>query len=328
MAAADTSTICRFDSVQLYSSGGIGGATFTWSPTTGLNNPNDPNPIASPDSSVVYTLVIAEGGCTDTLQIPISVLPTPVPDYINSTSDGCMPHTVSFVNSTSDGIFYVWNFNDGTDVVNTQNPTHTFTSPGNYPVTLTAYAPGGCSASIQASTIHVADTAFAEFASNPDFPVVMNLPNTTVDFINLSQNGSQWWWDFGDGQQAIDFAPTHQFRDPGEYMVTLTVVTPEGCQGSVIHGPYVVMTPDLFIPNVFTPNDDGINDRWLVQYTGSQPVNLAVYDRWGGLVYESKNKMEGWNGLTMQGDRAPEGVYYYYVRTGDREFTGEVTLMR
>lgn len=327
-ADADTSVICQLDSVQLTSSGGLGGASFTWYPSSGLSDPNIPNPVAAPDSSTEYYVVIEEGGCSDTLFVPIQVLPTPLPSYLNSVSDGCVPHTVNFVNTTQNGIFYVWDFGDGAVVTNEMNPEHTYTQPGDYPVTLTAVSVGGCEAAATQVLVHVADSASAEFVSNPEYPVQLTLPNTDVSFFDRSDNAHNWLWDFGDGRQSTETDPAHQFLLPGQYFVTLTVTSEEGCLSRVTHGPYVVLTPELMIPNVFSPNNDGVNDRWIVDYSGNQPTDISVYDRWGALMYQSRNKVKGWDGRDEVGNEVPEGVYYYHVVVGNREFAGEVTLLR
>lgn len=327
-AAADTSTICSGDSILISASGGLGGASFNWIPSTGLSNPDSSVTYASPDQSVNYVLVVEEGGCSDTLEFPVDVIPTPDPAYVSSLENGCVPHAVNFLQTAADGVFYIWDFGDGSPVSNEPNPIHTYTTPGDYTVNLTVVNTGGCKASINDLTITVNDTAFAEFSSNPIYPVEMALPNTNVTFIDESINASDWIWDFGDGLTSSLQNPDHTYTEPGQYMVKLTVTNPAGCVGSVIHGPYIVQTPDLSIPNVFTPNGDGINDRFLVQYTGSQPFLLAIFDRWGNQLYEGRDKYEGWTGLTADGANAPEGVYFYVVKIGDREFTGNATLMR
>jgi gliding motility-associated-like protein len=256
------------------------------------------------------------------------VLPGPEADYVSSLPAGCAPHEVHFTNLSSGGIFYVWNFGDGSPVSNEEHPQHTYTQAGEYVVTMTALSGGACNSTIDSIRIVVEDTAVADFTSDPSFPVQLTFPATGVNFFDRSIGARSWYWDFGDGLVATEMNPEHHFLNPGEYFVTLIVNSALGCVSKVTHGPFIVVVPDLFIPNVFSPNDDDINDLFLVNYTGSQPFNIQVYDRWGVLVYDSKNKVEGWNGKDLNGDDVPEGVYYYHVKVGNRKFAGDVTLIR
>lgn len=327
-AWADTTVICRWDSVQLHATGGLGGATFNWTPPQGLSNPGIANPLAAPDSTTTYTLIVEEGGCDDTVMVTIEVLPTPMAAYNSSLPQGCVPHEVHFTNTSADGIFHIWDFGDGSPITNEHHPVHTFTAPGTYTVTLTALGSGACDDAISSLQVTVLDTAQADFSSDPDFPVEMKLPNSRVSFTDQSIGAVHWFWDFGDGLTSTETHPAHAYQSPGEYFVTLVINSIEGCLSRVTHGPYIVLTPELFIPNVFSPNDDGINDIFLPEYSGDQPYLLQVYDRWGVLLHDSKNKVTGWRGTDMKGEAVADGVYYYLIRVGDREFAGDVTLLR
>jgi gliding motility-associated-like protein len=108
----------------------------------------------------------------------------------------------------------------------------------------------------------------------------------------------------------------------------LTVANAIGCVATVTHGPYIILSPELFVPNVFSPNGDGNNDRFMIDYTGSQTFNMRVTDRWGVQLYTSTNKNEGWDGMNLSGQASPEGVYFYEVIVGGKEFVGNVSLFR
>jgi gliding motility-associated-like protein len=149
-----------------------------------------------------------------------------------------------------------------------------------------------------------------------------------VQFQDGSINAATWYWDFGDGITSTETDPSHTYSAPGEYFVTLMVGTANGCVGEVTHGPYIVVVPDLFIPNVFSPNGDGINDLFLPQYSGDQPFTCLVFDRWGVKLWETVNKTAGWSGKNANEEDVVEGVYYYIAKVGNREFVGEVTLVR
>lgn len=326
--SADTTISCEGDSVLLTATAGIGGADFTWVPSTGVADPNSPVTMAAPSMSTTYSVIATEGGCADTAGIAIDILPRPQMDYLSSALSGCAPHDMSFMQSAIGATFYIWNFGDGSPVSNEENPMHTYEEPGTYNVSLTGVSEGGCDATVDNITVHVVTPAVAAFSSDPGFPVEMSLPNTGVNFTNESQNGVTYRWEFGDGFASAELNPTHTYNTPGEYMVTLTVTNSEGCVSEIVHGPFVIFSPELFIPNVFSPNDDNVNDLFLVRYTGSQPFNLQVFDRWGVKVHEDNNKTTGWNGKDADGANVSEGVYYYRVKVGDKDYAGNITLVR
>ncbi|MCK8492285.1 gliding motility-associated C-terminal domain-containing protein [Spirosoma sp. RP8] len=106
--------------------------------------------------------------------------------------------------------------------------------------------------------------------------------------------------------------------------VTVHAVLPEGAQ-------------TVFIPEGFSPNDDGINDRFVIQGVPSGiTIQLAIYNRWGSLVYQNNDYKNDWDGTANQGVRAadksqglPDGAYYYQIKLSDgREFVRFLTLAR
>ena len=115
-----------------------------------------------------------------------------------------------------------------------------------------------------------------------------------------------------------------------------TIIDENGCTTSDVINVFVDDTPNVFPPNSFTPNNDGVNDLFTI-YTGQgvdRVYDLAIFDRWGTQVYflPELEPGEGWNGLYRNKD-APSGVYIYqfYVVLTNGEvkfFTGDVTLSR
>ncbi len=328
VVTADTSIVCQGQSVGLHVTGGLGGSNISWSPSSSLDDAASADPIATPNATTTYYVTLSESGCFGSDSITIQVIETPKVEFATSFNDGCAPVEVNFTSLTADGILLTWDFGDGSPRENGSPITHTFSEPGSYPVMLYGTNTGGCADSSDITmTVVVHDTVVAGFHSDPNYPVELTIPGSAVNFIDDTQGSSAWMWDFGTGFQSPEQNPTYTFSAPGTYFVTLTVRNEWGCVGTVSHGPYIVKVPDLFIPNVFSPNADGINDEFVIQYTGDQPFTCAVFDRWGVKQWSTTNKTGGWNGENERGP-VPDGVFFYTLRIGDREFNGNITLVR
>lgn len=84
------------------------------------------------------------------------------------------------------------------------------------------------------------------------------------------------------------------------------------------------------VPNTFTPNNDGINDTWMIDHLADYPnVRVQVFNRYGQLVFERKGYTKPWDG-TMNGKSLPFGTYYYVIEPGNgrKPVTGYVTLIK
>jgi gliding motility-associated-like protein len=257
------------------------------------------------------------------------VLTTPDAAFTASSTVDCAHLTVAFLNLSANGIAYEWTFGDG-GISNQPSPVHTYLQAGNYPVTLVAIAQGGCADTITKTDFITIETpGTADFRSTPEAPVEVSLPNNnTVSFYDQSLGAVTWTWDFGDGVSSTDRNPNHTFVKPGVYYVSLTIKSANGCESTIKKGPYTVFTPELFVPNVFTPNNDGFNDGFLTNYGGDESFLLQIFDRYGTKFFQTTNKNEAWNGTNLNGSTAGDGVYFYTLKIGDRNYSGNVTLMR
>jgi gliding motility-associated-like protein len=332
---ATDSTICAGDVTTLTATGGIGDAKFYWTPGLSLNDSLTAEVAASPAVTTTYNLRVEEGLCADDTSITITVYPTPSSDYLHSIPEGCEGLEVNFMENTTDAVSFIWDFGDGTPLSNEANPNHVYDEPGEYPVSLTAIGAFGCESTTQKATIRISEGSFADFTSTPNFDTEVPLPDATVAFEDLSANAVSWLWDFGDGSSSSEQNPTHTYQSPLDpadpskgYEVTLTVTDANGCKSSIAYGPYLIINPDLFVPNVFTPNGDGINDEFLVIYNGSENYQLTVFDRWGGRIFQSDVPGEPWLGQTNNGNIATEGVYYYTIQIGNKTHKGNISLLR
>jgi len=328
-ASQDTDRICTGESVRFTSSAGQGNANFLWSPVTGLSDPQSPNPIASPMVSTTYIVQASEGQCRmwDTLEVYVH--PHVEANFIFSQPEGCGEHKVRFQNRSSGGVAYTWNFGDDSHTSNLSQQDYIYDKPGTYYPQLIVLGLGGCRDTFTSTTpiiIH------PEYKANaiifPETPLELILPGALVQVRETEMNTSHRLWRFGDGSISTELATQHQYTNPGIYYIQLESWDSVGCKDLWSSGPIVIKAAEIFVPNVFTPNGDGINDLFKIEYSGDETFFLSIYDRWGVKQYETRNAQSWWNGSDLNGNSVESGVYFWMLKTGNIVHKGEVTILR
>ncbi|MES2627879.1 MAG: T9SS type B sorting domain-containing protein, partial [Bacteroidota bacterium] len=129
------------------------------------------------------------------------------------------------------------------------------------------------------------------------------------------------WEVFDSTLQSLLFSSTAEEPNyelpavPGTYPVWLYVNSAHGCSDSVLH--YLTVNDEftLYIPTSFSPDNDGINDLWfpVMGSLKSDKYQLDIYNRWGELIFSSKDPGEGWNGSYM-GESVKPDVYAFKLR--------------
>ena len=112
--------------------------------------------------------------------------------------------------------------------------------------------------------------------------------------------------------QRTDPEQRYTFLDAGSYRIVGQVSNIHGCIDSA-EIEVTVSESQIKVPNIFTPNGDGVNDLFLVQYRSIAEFNMWVYNRWGKLVFSTTDPDRGWDG-TIYGKPAAEGAYFYVIR--------------
>jgi gliding motility-associated-like protein len=325
---ADTNVICGGRGTYLRASGGIGSGEFIWTPTAGLKPRTGPVVLASPQTTTVYTLTLREAGCIGIDSVKIEVVPSPVTRFFHSFPGGCNELTVSFTDQSQNVTNWEWNFGDGSSVSNVPSPTHTYTRPGTYTVSLRTRSYGECyDDSTFNSTITVTQGLKAGFNVYPANVDTFLWPAPEFMFVDTSIGAPiSWFWDFGDGMTALGSTVTHSYFFPGTFTVTQVVSDHLGCVDSATTK-IVIREEVVQIPNIFTPNGDGVNDLWCIDLPTHAPTKIRIYDRNGMLIFESVSPKACWNGRSNSGARAVPGQYFYVVSVGDRVYHGSITLM-
>lgn len=288
------------------------------------------------------SLVVGNQVCNDTATQDIRINPPhPIADF-EGEGTGCMPLVVSFTNTSTYGVSYLWDFGDGTNS-NLENPTHTYYQPGTYNVMLTVTGPGGdVDIEIKTGVAVVHPRAEAYFTVNPP---VITIPDQ-VFFMNLSNNATEFTWDFGDGGTSDAFSPYHFYETTGWHGVTLIANNGFNCPDTFVVDQAVRGNVDTRIafPNAFTPNPNGPsggywtvddmfnNDIFFPMYKGVEEFEMQIFNRWGELLFETRDIRQGWDGY-YRGKICQQDVYVWRVKVsfqdgGDLTEMGDVTLIR
>ena len=335
-ACANSST--QFINTSTISSGSISG--YYWNFGDGFGTSTAINPsytYLQPGTYTVTMIATSIEGCSDTITRTVTIFPLPVANFLNISAAGCGPLVVNFTDSSyiaqGNVIAWFWDFGDGQSST-LQNPSHTYEASGTYNVTLTVTSNNGCENSITVPNIvTVYPGPIAEF--QPD-PAQASILQPEFNFTNLTTGGLAYQWTFGDGSTpSSQFEPFHAYADTGTYMVTLYVVNSYGCRDTVQHPVRVLPEFEWWIPNAFSPNEDGVNDGFNVKGISIVDVKLSIFNRWGDQIFfsEGRNNRD-WDGsIAGESNKAQDGTYVYQVRVQDvwgkfHEKVGQVYLIR
>ncbi|WEK37710.1 MAG: PKD domain-containing protein [Candidatus Pseudobacter hemicellulosilyticus] len=244
---------------------------------------------------------------------------------------GCVPYEAIFNNTSLGGHDFEWDFGDG-GTSTAENPTHTYTSVGTYTVRLRAYDSTTCNKVHDTSFILSVNPRPTAGLSAAPIPPQVNRPTI---FTNLSTGGVSYAWDFGDGEvrtkQNSDTV-MHQYNEPGTFEVMLVTTNQYGCTDTAHLNVESLIDPLLDVPNAFTPGRFGQNSTIMVKGFGIGTMIWRIYNRSGQKVFETNNRLQGWDG-TFKGQLQPMEVYTYtldVVFTDGRTYrkTGDITLIR
>jgi gliding motility-associated-like protein len=134
-----------------------------------------------------------------------------------------------------------------------------------------------------------------------------------VEFTNNSTNATSYNWDFGNGQTAnTQTVASQTYTNSGIYIITLTVSNGVCSDIDSLSIEVLEDEPTLYIPNVFTPNGDYINEIFNVKATNIKEFDMEIFDRWGLKMYSTNDISKGWDGK-VKNMEVPQGVYFYLI---------------
>ncbi|HET6226930.1 MAG TPA: PKD domain-containing protein [Bacteroidia bacterium] len=287
--------------------------------------------------------VVSNFGCADSTTKVVTINPNPIPDFTSADTAGCSPLTALFRNTTTISagqiVKWLWEFgsiNSKSDLKDP--PPHIFkntsnTTPVKFNMKLTATSDSGCVASIiKPGFITVWPTPKAAFNFDPPSALVTN---PVISFTNLSVGADSCKWAFADlGTSDLCDPGTYTFVDTGSFVVSLITTNSFGCADTTAKT--VIIEPDyvLYIPNSFTPNADDVNEVFVAKGSFIMDYEMTIYDRWGSVIYETKDINLPWNGGYKNATKLmPADLYVYVIKvkaTNKKNYyyRGVVSLLR
>ena len=234
--------------------------------------------------------------------------------------------------------YQVWDFGDGNSST-VANPTHSFADTGSYTVTYIAIDSNTCNI-YDTATFNVTLIQAEQFSAVLNFepPPPCGIDSMLVELAFTGSGADSLIWDMGNGSVFNDSAVNYYYTVPGSYEVSLTAYDID-CDNVETISETVFFagnfnTEDI-IPNVFTPNGDGDNDRLtFIRVNDTKLFSIIIYNRWGAVIYQSNNANISWDGKSPGGKNVSAGIYYFEIRYTDqcsdeeRLETGFFHLMR
>lgn len=334
--SASSTTVCLTKTISISASPTGAGISYTWSPSSAIvGSINSSSIVAKPtiSATIIYTVTLSNGLCmsTETISIQVYTCVSPIVGFMTLTNDSiCTKGCVSFTSTTTGDapITYQWICAGGTPSISTvANPQFCFNASGNFTVGLIASNPYGSDTLIKPNYIFVADT-----------PNVVTAFGDTL--IKIGQTapisvigGTTYSWSPDNGTIAC---PTCSSTIVQPTLTTQYIVT--AFNSIYCHRQDTVTVKidftcgDFFVPNVFSPNGDGLNDFVNAHGFCISSYNLQIFNRWGEKVFETTDKSYGWDG-SFRGKPMDIGVFMYKVEGITIEgkpfsLKGNVTLLR
>ena len=320
----DTTVQCPADLVDLYVAsltGGSGVYTLEWTDGFSVLSTTDTLPDISVIGTATYYIGVEDecgntGIDSVTVQLPVW---DPYTLWIVPDTAICLGfegQLAALASGGAGGYQYAWSPITSSSTDTTVAPT----APTTYSVTVT----DACGFVLIDDMFM--DVQFVEAAFNVNY-----IGEFDVTFLNESSNNTtEWFWDFADGNTDSAQYTAHRYLDSDDHEVWLTVWNPIGCVDSTS---LIVQPPaHVYVPNSFTPDGDGINDMFGPIGHDLSEYQFRIFDRWGEVIFASSDPGQGWDGK-VSGAAPKQDVYVWQLKTSGRrfgpvEYMGNVTLIR
>jgi len=328
-------TVCLNETITLQ---GFGGETYQW---------YGPNSIYYEGQTVnfaansfmytgIYTLTVADkNNCKASALTSVTINSLPDGSLLGTQMRGCVPFKSEFnyysALATSTNIATLWTVDS--KLFTTKTFSNEFKVPGNY--TITGNFKDTLTNCLNTRTFGVEayPVPLADFSYLPERPIE-NLDE--VIFTNTSKGEEQKKWDWffvnNQGYRSQNKNTAYLFTEAGIYPIAMIVANNWGCADTVVKSLKIESDLTVYVPNVFTPNGDDLNEFFLPIVRAIKSYELLVFDRWGTKIFSTTNTGVGWDG-TYRGEQCKMDVYVWKINLSSvngemKTLTGSVLLSR
>jgi gliding motility-associated-like protein len=309
--------VCAGEEAVLQATGS--GTIIWWSDDGSMDTLGTGSSWTIPSAIVTTTFLVTQqdGPCiSEPISATVSVIALPEPPVLDGPWSICVGGSMVLQATAQPGSVLTWTFPGGSQQTGSSVSIGPATDGDGGTYTCTA-SQNGCN-SLSVGEVLLVDTAASLFMDT------VRACSGQAVWIYAPEGSTEVVW----GDSTV--APGLPVTLPSGY--TFTAVGPDGC--AVLGLLQVVFEPcSLFVPNVFSPNGDGVNDELVPQMNGGRVVSMRIYNRWGTAIAEFGSGPVHWNGcVNGTGEPLPDGVYYYILLTdvggAARTITGYVQLVR
>lgn len=313
-------SICRGDdaTVLVTANGGLGTYSYTWSNgSTDISTTFE----TSTSDTILWVYVDVSDGCSlvreDSARIPFYPRPQFQPNI--SPNKGCEPLDVDVILPSHNYQNITWYMGNG-QVFNALNDFNVqYQEFGDYLIRAVITNEHGCVSDHPLDSIEVYPIPFGEFRQRP--AQLTSLNNNGLFTLENIGPLSQAIWNLQMGDDTLRQQITasdeffHRFvQDSSEFVLSAEVTSIYGCENTLYYAFNIIPEHTIYVPNTFTPNNDGVNDNFSLswQHINPERFEIIIFNRWGEEVYRSSDPNFIWDG-EYEGSLVQPGLYPYRI---------------
>jgi gliding motility-associated-like protein len=316
---------------------GLGGDVYLWQGPSNFSSTSQQVSFTANNYNVsgIYTLSVKNNSnCVGSATALVNVYAQPKAILLSSKNNLCIPFCSEFKPNISGNVAPIVSqtFQINNQAFADSSLRYCFNQAGTFTIHLVVKDTNACT-NVSSLLVNAYTKPEADFEFYPQNPLA---GSEQVLFTNNSTGAaqSQWTWLFM--KTKTDTIKTPQceylFKEPGKYPVALIVKNTWGCTDTIVKMIRVDEDFNLFVPNAFSPNGDGLNDTFQPKGTAIIQYQLSIYNRWGETLFSTSDFFAGWDG-TFKGKDAKDDTYTWKIDIQNnfqihKTYTGKVNLIR